>query len=347
MKDRLRFSVFVLALLALLVLLSIGLSMHTASLSFRLQVESHGEGQKFKHELCLIYDKPKRTGSTTIARALHACWSKHHHFEPTKVSKNPNVATEQMLKLNQSIVAHSLHHIVFSDDDCKEIETQCRQVFHVTSTRRMNARILSYAKVTALKYKKGRNYTIGSDDLKYVLKSIITDGHIIERRYEKGVYEGVRRIPMHYVIRNDDLQDDLEVLLRTFACAPVIKRVNTHSLNSSYRSQQLESIGASFQLSIKDSGSSSGGSNNSSKGNSNRKYLEMSAVIPTVNQVDSMHEKDILYWLNNFPLLMGDRLHNHLLETASSVNINGLNIVAQMRPLFLKHRNEQASKHVK
>lgn len=314
-----RFTSVISAALLLLILLTIrfvfGFTISDLDPGFK--------GQKFKHELCLIYDKPKRTGSTTISRALHKCWSGHYSFEPQKGPKNAHVAAARMIDLNQSIVAHSLRHILFSDEDCLSIDANCRRIFHITSTRRMNARLVSYAKVTSLQNKEGRNFTVESDDLRRVLRTVVRRGHALEQRYEKGVYKGIHRIAVNYVIRNSFLTHDLNKLLHAFGCTPQIKSVNTHIYNSS---NQMHAKSATFW-------------------NTSLNAHRHSKDIPTLDQIDQMDEKRLLYWLENFPLKVGDRLHEEFLQKAELVNQKGLETLVGFRPLFLKSQNERGSEN--
>lgn len=160
-----------------------------------------------------------------------------------------------------------------------------------------------------------------ADDLRRVLHTVVRKGHAVERRYERGVYKGVHRIAVNYVIRNSFLTHDLNQLLHAFGCTPQIRSVNTHSYNSS--SQSLT---------------------NSTKIRLASPDLQRPPVdIPTLDQIDQMNETQLLYWLENFPLKINDRLHKEFLRTAELVNQKGLETVIGYRSLFLKSQNEQSA----
>lgn len=271
----------------------------------------------FPHELCLIYDKPQRTGSTTVAKALHKCWSDYYQLEPKNNAKQTDKAIKNMLSLKQSIVSHCKRHVSISDYDCFAIEATCREVFHVTSTRKVSERIASYAKVTTMKRKIGRNFTINPGDLRKAVQTVMKSGFDLEYRYEKGVYTGFRQIHVDYVIRNENLEQDLTALIQAFGCNPEILSTNKHNVNSTSPSTSLIKNTLSMGT-----------------GQDSRK-----TKIPTKEHIEEMNDTELVFWLNNFPIQMGDQLHKDLLKTASRVNQNGLERAAGFRPSLQKFRN--------
>lgn len=276
----------------------------------------------FPHELCLIYDKPQRTGSTTVANALHKCWSDYYRLEPKNSVKQAEKAIKNMLSLKQSIVSHCKRHVSISDYDCFAIEATCQEVFHVTSTRKATERIASYAKVTSLKHKIGRNFTINPLDLRKAVQTVMKIGNDLEYRYEKGVYTGFRKIQVDYVIRNENLEQDLTALIQASGCNSEILSTNTHSVNSTSPPKDI--------------------STESSTVSSDQNSTKIDT--PTVAEIKDMNETELVFWLNNFPIRMGDQLHKELLKTARRVNKNGLEKVAAFRFKLQKFRNKKSSR---
>lgn len=258
-----------------------------------------GVHSAYAHELCLVYDKPKRTGSTTIARSLFKCWNGKYGIEPRRKVQNPREAASEMLRLKQPIVAHSLGHILFSDQDCDAILTNCRHVFHITSTRKMKSRLASFAKVVTLQSEKGRNFSVAKQNLKDAVALLLKFGHNVEDRYEKGVYFGARRIDVDYVIRHESFENDLSALIQAFGCESRIESTNVHKVKS-------KNTTSSDLLQKSSTG------------------VEYGQVLQSASDIDQMTDDELFHYLNNFPIRQGDRLHNEFLRTADEVNRIGL-----------------------
>lgn len=272
-----------------------------ANLSIRFQLfrAPAGSLRAYEHDLCLLYDKPKRTGSTTIARAIHECWHGVFDLKPYRRPRPTRETVNLMLDSNRSVVAHALHHVYFSDADCVSVYANCRHVFHVTSTRRMNERLASYAKVVALQRRNlARNSTVTPDDLRKAASVLVKEAPRLERLYEKGVYHGRHTIPVDYVIRHEFLDRDLSALLRAFHCSPNVDRKNVHAVDSSVVNlTHLDMLGS---------------------------FSNFSHALLTDADIDKLNLQQVYYFLSNFPLAYGDRLHNQFTKLAKRVNENGL-----------------------
>lgn len=273
----------------------------------------------YAHELCLVYDKPKRTGSTTIARSLFKCWNGKYGIEPRQKTEDPRKATSEMLQLKQPIVAHSLRHILFSDQDCTDILTNCRNVFHITSTRTMKSRLASFAKVVSLQSEKGRNFSVAKQNLKDAVALLLRFGHTLEDRYEKGVYFGERRIDVDYVIRHEFFEDDLSALIKAFGCDSRIESTNVHNVKS--KSTTSDPVRKNFTI------------------------MAGVQVLPKASELDQMNDDELFHLLNNFPTRQGDRLHNEFLRTATDVNKVGLAKASSFATLLKSSSSKSWTKH--
>lgn len=322
------FPVVLLSILLIITTLSFTMIVQYASFDFFLTPID----PTFNHKLCLIYDKPKRTGSTTISRALHRCWSSTYGVEPHVGESNASAGTARMLSLNQTVVAHSLRHIYFSDDDCASIDARCRQYFHVTSTRSMGARIASYGKVVALQKTLGRNFTATStsDSLRKIVYHMVKRGKRLEFAYERGAFKGVRKLRNDYIIRNHRLQSDLDDLLRAFDCPPLTHSTNTHTV----------AVNASASASADDSDSDAPFDDDA---HTDPAGSEVDVTYPSARQVDRMSEAELAHWFTHFPLRYGDRLHRSMLREADRVNARGLRTVRALLPLLLPLRAQRES----
>lgn len=265
--------------------------------------------QGVRHDLCLIYDRPERTGSTTISHSLYPCWHEkfgvRHYDGPNSAGR----AAIKMLDSNQSVVAHGLRHIYFSDRDCLSIYHNCKQIFHVTSTRPMSARLASFAKVFALQNDYGRNFSVSTSHSRKAARLLTKVGRCLEHTYERGVYRGKRKIKVDYVVRHQLLNDDLSALLRAFDCKPFIEAKNIHNVKSSTADvSQLDISASSF----------------------------LPQDLPTEAEVGRMNKHQLYHFLNNFPLENGDRLHNEFMKLADRVNGKGLKKASSITSIFQK-----------
>lgn len=195
--------------------------------------------------VCLIYDKPPRTGSTTVAWALEACWSsrlkfEHHLYE--RDADNQVVRSEKrapltrLLSYSSQFVANIHRHISFGDAEIAALQDGCDNIFFVTNTRALHERVLSGAKALATLRTDGFNQNVTLDEgmLRRALadlrsKKAVSRAAVLTKR----PFLGEQRLPVDYVIRSESLEEDTLPLLRAFGCPAYMSSTNHHMADPS------------------------------------------------------------------------------------------------------------------
>ncbi len=190
---------------------------------------------------CVVYDRPFRTGSTTIDRTLGICMDYKGYVGVRNLrDDNRTNGIHYMLgfsELNRSSVRP---HIFMNRKDHDGIMRGCDCLLYVTSTARMADRVISHFKYNLIeghgnftynlhklnklvnRHLKGRRQRIHADEEKYT-----------NYPYVKEKVSEYERIVPQYVIRKEYLAEDLTALLNALDCGGLpIFSDNIHSTSS-------------------------------------------------------------------------------------------------------------------
>lgn len=193
-----------------------------------------------QHEGCLIYDKPYRTGSTTISHALRSCWTtlrarmRHDRWSGLRESESGYIS--RMLRSEFPIVGLVGLHFRISEEEIEELRTYCNLYVYITSTRCMRERLASEAKFHSLESSSVHtNYTLSRRQTRRAQSRVTEhDWSNTELIYEQYPFqEGRAVLKPSYIVRNERLVDDLHALLNAFGCPSHFVSVNVHGTNRS------------------------------------------------------------------------------------------------------------------
>lgn len=217
------------------------------------------------HARCVLYDRPPRTGSTTVARALTVCLRSLNYSVPD-LGTWPTDTREVMLSRALDIqgaerVAAVSSHIALTAEGGGNVssrallQARCRQTLYVSGTARMAERILSQVKYGLVR----RNVTVDTRAALAIVRQRGRDGRIglSERFLEHYPYVGGSgesgfrslgrrekepgsllpfaakqgRILPDYVLSKAHMAKDLEKLLRALGCSVEFEDQNVHRLD--------------------------------------------------------------------------------------------------------------------
>lgn len=195
---------------------------------------------------CILYDRPPRTGSTTVYKFMDRCLSRRGY--PSSLLYFKGVSHFQLIdhflnnpSPNKSLISRHLPE--FPSDSKQRIESTCDLVLYITSTRPMRERLLS-----KLKYetplgddRKGQTVSerrsVPTDMFHQLVNSTLNDDseslQIAEIYYEH--YPGNGEVPFltpDYVIRSDTFVADFTFLLRALQCPTKFISINVHKVKS-------------------------------------------------------------------------------------------------------------------
>lgn len=203
---------------------------------------------------CLVYDRPPRTGSTTVSTALQACLSERGWHAPSGQPENLRKNTVTVaLEHDHNDYAVVKGHSLLSPGDLQRIKSRCgRNAFFITSTARMDERVWSAAKMS-LQDGNGNSSLHASRIAgvhKYLLstgaryadyldmypftnvsgRAFLLDGGI--RRVDVDLADDMRRhgFGWDYVIRKAHMATDLSKLLTVLGCPRAFDVMNVHSV---------------------------------------------------------------------------------------------------------------------
>lgn len=178
---------------------------------------------------CLIYDKPPRTGSSTISNALRKCWMNYGYKFPYPSPDDYNKTISMMLDLPSNRVAVTGVHFSMTASEIWSIKQTCDQKFYVTSTRPMKERIISKAKFQVSGGQTHTNTTLSIEELARAMELAKKD-NTTEERLEKYPFTN-EKVDPDYVIRSEQFLQDLRSLLHLFHCQEDIYTKNLHVVN--------------------------------------------------------------------------------------------------------------------
>lgn len=183
-----------------------------------------------KHQICLLYDKAPRTGSTTITKALGRCWKSLGISIAPALHLPYGKVVDAMLRLPDARVAIADVHMSVLDADVAALGHSCGTLMYITSTRPMRERLLSEAKYVVSDANIRINTSVSTDDLQDVWREMRERQKVSENVFETYPFRQSRRLQADYIIRSDRLGDDLSDLLDAFGCPTKFRSRNIHGL---------------------------------------------------------------------------------------------------------------------
>lgn len=188
-------------------------------------------------ERCILYDRPPRTGSTTISAALNIClkYKQYSGLLSTPRHGRENVIID-MLKQKEPYRTSVRSHLVLSRRDVSDIEQTCREFLYISSTSSMATRLLSQVKYGM--FEGHGNQTVTAKDL---INSVnrrpeesIQEQEAFLESYPYSVNEDIDeedRLNPHFIVRQEFLEEDISALLRALRCENVtLNSDNIHSV---------------------------------------------------------------------------------------------------------------------
>lgn len=188
---------------------------------------------------CFFYDKPPRTGSTTIAHALETCllfkgYTSIH--KPIAEIERAEVVSN-MLSMPGRKFSAVIKHVEVSDEDIQMLRKECNMLFFLSSTRPMTERIASAAKYGMSK--RHGSSTLTNEQYKDVQLRAKRDTYT-EPELERYPFTGNNAIFPDYVIRSDNLDDDLHGLLQAMGCKIEYRLLNVHEFEDKAFSGEIK-----------------------------------------------------------------------------------------------------------
>lgn len=207
---------------------------------------------------CVVYDRPMRTGSSTISSHLIQCFHSLGYFIDTHQLGNSRArsiphALEQPSPNKRFAIVRG--HIWISEVDIRLLHTRCDQVVYITSCAPLWQQVWSAAKMLSYKRVNG-NTTLGAEDAENALKWLQQNAKAYARMYEFYPFihltEPLERLQSNrypdlppsferaeisspfrpdYVIRKDRIIEDLSKLLDALGCdARIGNAKNVHQV---------------------------------------------------------------------------------------------------------------------
>lgn len=182
---------------------------------------------------CVVYDRPPRTGSSTVSDTLGKCLLKKGY----DWGKGPWMEYDKVIPFMVSLPARKKaivrRHIVVPYWQLRLLIGHCNKLLWISSTRVMKERLVSKAKFD-VRGKHGSS-VLGKGDEALVKKNLMSkDSDEAEMLYESYPFVSANktlRIMPDYIIRSEHLENDLELLMRALDCPNDIKTSNVHTLN--------------------------------------------------------------------------------------------------------------------
>ena len=187
---------------------------------------------------CFIYDKPPRTGSTTIGIALRKCLSQQGFKQPSLVLRSQrSEVTGMLLGLEALRVGTISRHLRLDGTDVARLRRECGRVAYVTSCKPMRARLWSAAKYH-FQDRLGNSSLSGAEKTRAV--QIVELDRWKERYLEAYPYLNAedepnltavgQRLEADYVVRAENMDEDLGRLLKVLGCGGQFQNRNVHKV---------------------------------------------------------------------------------------------------------------------
>lgn len=183
---------------------------------------------------CFIYDRPPRTGSSTISDALETCLrGKDYVLAYARTQEERQFVVSHMLQFRRTTRGAVHSHVYMNQNDTTFIRQVCDIVLYVTSTNPMIRRIVSQVKYSL--FEGHGNASVSTSDVISALQTRdFTKYEEFLERYPY-VYQEVNvrnQLIPDYIIRATQLEYDLTRLLRALRCRDKLESQNVHSLGS-------------------------------------------------------------------------------------------------------------------
>lgn len=196
---------------------------------------------------CVFYDKPPRTGSTTIGNALTHCLEQKGYTsldKPISSFGRDEVVIKMLSKPGRKKSA-VVKHMRISNEDVIRLQHGCNHILYLTSCRAMKERIASKAKYSMTR--RHGNFTISPELFSKVLKKALND-EATESYLESYPFTGNLTMEPDYIIRAESLKEDLDILLRALGCSSIYPSANVHTVHGVGSSDlnELQSVALQF-----------------------------------------------------------------------------------------------------
>lgn len=174
---------------------------------------------------CIFYDRPPRTASSTIVKALKPCLEEKHYRLKQGYSTRQGLVTET-LALSGSKKAILGKHVIMDESSLDAIRHVCNRVFFLTSTRPMKERLSSHA-IGTMANGHGNStldrhtYEIAMEKAANgIMAGNVTKESVLESYpfYNRTFIPKRKLFIPDYVIRYHHLKEDLGALLDSFGC---------------------------------------------------------------------------------------------------------------------------------
>lgn len=218
---------------------------------------------------CIVYDRPPRTGSTTVASVLAQCFRKHRFYVPKFPSRRiRHLHVPLVLSRLDHDFAFVAHHFWLSDTDITLLESRCRQTFFMTSAAPIHERIWSAAKVMSTTSRNG-NFSVGETERRAALQWLAEHGPSYAPYLEAYPFidllgpqlvgptdhGAVTELPnswapgliprdfqYDFVVRKPSLQDDLAQILDALNCSSAYTVKNVHVDSDDLQDTQRDAL---------------------------------------------------------------------------------------------------------
>lgn len=205
---------------------------------------------------CFLYDRPMRTGSTTITNALRACIKSRPAWNLAKRVKEgqfDQAITRALEERAPNTVI--MQHMWISDADVRLLHEKCGKLIYISSCAKLSDQVWSAAKMMSNVRKNGNS---SLDDGKTQAALDWLDGNARDYMKMYEYYPHIRtpaplekqedgRFPdvppsfekaaislpfePDYVLRKDFLQEDLTALLGAMQCGSKYSSMNVHAVS--------------------------------------------------------------------------------------------------------------------
>lgn len=184
------------------------------------------------HRACFVYDKPYRTGSTTISHALRHCWTSLRYHPGRFDNIDENDILSAMVRLPSHVISVVGLHIGMSTIGIEEMRRYCQNWIYITSTRPMKERLASMVKFTLVKAGVHTNASLNlAQTIEANRRFMTKDWTSIESLYERYPFQQLDLISLlkpTYIIRSQLFDRDLSRLLNAFGCSSQYDSTNVH-----------------------------------------------------------------------------------------------------------------------
>lgn len=200
---------------------------------------------------CIFYDKPPRTGSTTVARALYACLqSKGYTGITTPISSlERDEVIPDMLSHPGYKKSAVRKHVTVTPEQIRQLWNSCNLLLYITSTRSMKERIWSKAKYAMTPKHRSSNLT--EEQSTRALRLALEDNKTEEELEQYPFSTSSTDIEPDYVIRADSLNDDLNRLLRSLKCPVEYTDRNVHKVKGEEEADAIQATKVELKMSDK------------------------------------------------------------------------------------------------